>query len=107
MIEATYWKQYNRLTVTGHAHSGEEGKDLVCAGASTLVVTLAANVRFLVEMGYAKNPIIEMEKGEALIQCEPLRKYGKSVGQIFRSVCVGLEVLAAQYPEYICYEVRG
>jgi len=107
MIEVTYWKDRHRVRITGHAHSGEEGKDLVCAGASTLAVTLGANVRFLNEKGYARDIIVELEKGDALIQCSPLRKYSQSVGQIFRSVCVGFEMLAAQYPEYISYEVRG
>lgn len=107
MIEAIYWKNHNRLTVRGHAYSAEEGKDLVCAGASTLAVTLATNVRVLVEMGYARDPIIELDKGEAIVQCTPLRKYSQSVGQVFRSVCVGFEILAVQYPEYISYQVRG
>lgn len=107
MIEAVYHKAYNRLKVSGHAYSAEEGKDLVCAGASTLAVTLAANVRFMTEMGYARDPVIELEKGEALVQCTPVRKYSKSVAQVFASVCVGFDMLAAQYPEYIRYEVRG
>ena len=107
MIEAVYHKRYCRLKVVGHAYSAEAGKDLVCAGASTLVVTLATNVRFIVEMGYAKSPIIEMESGEALIQCSPVPKYRRSVEQIYNSVCVGFEALAKLYPEYIKYEVRG
>ena len=44
MILVTYYRSYNRLTVEGHAHSGEPGKDLVCASASILAYTLAANV---------------------------------------------------------------
>ena len=107
MIEAVYHKRYCRLKVTGHACSAEAGKDLVCAGASTLAVTLATNVRFLAEMGYVREPIIELESGNALIQCSPVPKYRKSVLQVFNSVCVGFEALAKQYPEYIRYEVRG
>ena len=36
MIHATYYRKYNRLTVTGHAGSAEHGHDLVCASASML-----------------------------------------------------------------------
>ena len=107
MIEAVYHKRYCRLKVTGHACSAEAGKDLVCAGASTLAVTLATNVRFMAEMGYVRGPIIELESGEAVIQCSPLPKFRRSVEQVYNSVCVGFEALAAQYPEYIRYEVRG
>ena len=107
MIEAVYWKEHCRLKVTGHACSNEIGKDLVCAGASTLAITMAANVRFMAEMGYVRDLIIELDSGEALIQCTPVRTYRKSVEQVFNSVCVGFEALAAQYPEFIGYEVRG
>lgn len=107
MIEAVYHKRYCRLKVTGHACSAEAGKDLVCAGASTLAVTLATNVRFMAEMGYVRGPIIELESGEAVIQCNPVPKFRRSVEQVYNSVCVGFEALAKQYPEYIRYEVRG
>lgn len=107
MIEAVYHKRYCRLKVTGHACSAEAGKDLVCAGASTLAVTMATNVRFMAEMGYVRGPIIELESGEAVIQCSPVPKFRRSVEQVYNSVCVGFEALAAQYPEYIRYEVRG
>ena len=107
MIEAVYHKRYCLLKVTGHACSAEAGKDLVCAGASTLAVTLATNVRFMAEMGYVRGPSIELESGEAVIQCSPVPKFRRSVEQVYNSVCVGFEALAAQYPEYIRYEVRG
>ena len=53
MIEIVYYKNHNRLTITGHAQSGEPGKDLVCAGVTTLVYTLASNVQELEAAGYA------------------------------------------------------
>ena len=33
MIHAVYYKKYHRVTVKGHAHSAEKGRDLVCAAA--------------------------------------------------------------------------
>ena len=50
MIQVTYYKSYNRVTVEGHALSGAPGHDLVCAGASTLAYTLAANVVHIMEL---------------------------------------------------------
>lgn len=107
MIVVSYWKKYCRVKVQGHAYSAEPGKDLICAGASTLAVTLATNVRYMAEMGYVTDPIVELESGDSLIQCSPRRSYRKSIEQIFNSVCVGFEALAAQYPEHIRYEVMG
>ena len=38
-VKVTYQKEIvTSLTVSGHANSGEYGKDLVCAGVSAVVV---------------------------------------------------------------------
>lgn len=107
MIEAVWWKEYDRVTVTGHARSAEPGKDLVCAGASTLAVTLGENVRFLRDRGYVQECSVRLEPGDAEIRCRPQGKYRGVVKLVFRSVCAGFEILARQYPEYILYTVRG
>ena len=44
MIEVIYYREKNRVSISGHAFSGEAGHDLVCAGVSALAYTLAANV---------------------------------------------------------------
>lgn len=107
MIEVIYYREHNRLTVTGHAHSNEYGKDLVCAAASTLALTLAANVGNMANKGYVLNPLTKLEEGNAEISCNPRAKYRDSVKQVFMSVCVGFEILADQYKDYISYCVRG
>ena len=107
MIKAVYYRSYNRLTVEGHANSGEPGHDLVCAGASTLVYTLAANVGNLEANGQARNPIVKLDTGCAEISCEAKRKSEAMVGRIFEAVCVGFEMLAQSYPQYITYEIHG
>lgn len=40
MIEATYDRKSQTLTVKGHSGYAEKGKDIVCAGVSTLVYML-------------------------------------------------------------------
>ena len=107
MIKAIYYRKYNRLTVEGHAHSGEPGHDLVCAGVSTLVYTLAANVGNMEANDLIRNPIVKMESGYAEISCEPKRQSGAFVSRIFEAVCVGFEMLYHDYSQYISYEIHG
>ena len=107
MIEVNYYREHNRLTVTGHAKSDEYGKDLICASASILALTLEANVRHMAAGGYVTEPIVKLEEGNAEISCKAKTRYRESVRQIFMSVCAGFEVLAAKWPDYISYSVRG
>lgn len=107
MIEVTYYRQYNRVTVKGHAGSGPEGHDLVCAAVSALALTLAGNVSYMEAQEAVRNVVINLKEGDAEIQCTPYRRYKDSVEQIFRAICVGFELLATKYPKNISYDVRG
>ena len=107
MIQVTYYRQYNRVTVEGHAGAGPEGHDLVCASVSALALTLAGNVSYMESQDAVRDVIIKLEEGNAEIQCTPYRRYRDSVEQIFRAVSVGFELLATKYPVNISYEVRG
>ncbi len=106
MIQATYYRKYNRLTVTGHAESAEPGKDLVCASASILAYTLAANVANMADSGQVREPIIKVDAGDTEISCNPRHNLKASVTLVFDSVCVGFEMLAHDHPQYISYEIR-
>ena len=107
MIEAIYYRKHNRLTVTGHAGSAEIGHDLVCASASMLAYTLAANVANMADNGQVRQPIIKTNEGDTEISCNPRHNLKASVTLVFDSVCVGYELLAHDYPEYIKYEIRA
>lgn len=107
MIEVIYYREHNRLTVTGHARSDEYGKDLICASASVLALTLGANVGHMEDSGCVTETIVKIEEGNAEISCRPKARYRESVRQTFMSVCVGFEILASKWPEYISYSVRG
>ena len=109
MIEVVYHRDYHRVTVKGHARSGEPGHDLVCASASILAYTLAGNVMNLSTGGAktVRDPKIQMEEGHAVISCSPVNRYKSTVTLMFDSVCVGFDILAQKYPEFIKYEVRG
>ena len=107
MIRVTYHRLYNRVTVEGHAGMGPAGHDLVCAAVSALALTLAGNVSYMESQEAVRNVITKLEEGSAEIQCTPYRRYKDSVEQVFRSICVGFELLATKYPENISYDVRG
>ena len=106
MIQVTYYRSYNRLTVTGHAGSAEPGKDLVCASASMLAYTLSANVANMADNGQVREPIMNMEEGNTEISCNPRHNLKATVTLVFDTVCAGFDLLAYEYPEYISYEIR-
>lgn len=107
MIRVIYYRSYNRLTIEGHAHSGEPGQDLVCAACSALAYTLAANVGRLESQGQVQDVIVQLEPGNAEISCRPNNKYKAIVACIMEAICVGFEILAADNHEYISYEIHG
>ena len=107
MIHVIYHRKYNRVTVEGHAGSGPEGHDLVCAAVSALALTLAGNVAYMQAQEAVYDVTTKLAEGNAEIQCTPYRRYRDSVEQIYRSICVGFELLATKYPENISYDVRG
>ena len=107
MIQVTYYREHCRVTVEGHAHSAEPGHDLVCAGVSALAYTLAANVGNLEDSGKVRFAYARLDPGNAEIGCTPKGKYAALVGCVLNAVCVGFEMLARQYPEYISYEIHG
>lgn len=107
MIHVVYHREYNRLTMEGHAGSGEFGHDLVCSAASVLVHTLAANVARIAGNGMASNPVGILEDGKAEVSCKPKNKYKYATALVFDAVCEGFALLARDYPEYISYEIRG
>lgn len=109
MVEVVYHRDYHRVTINGHAGSGEAGHDLVCASASILAYTLAGNVMNLSTGGakVIREPKILLKEGDAVVACSPVNRYRSTVTLMFDSVCLGFDLLAQKYPEFIKYEVRG
>ena len=106
MIQVVYHRNFHRLTVNGHAGAAEPGHDLVCAAASMLAYTLAANVANMADAGQVREPIIRNNEGDTEISCNPRHNLKASVTLVFDSVCVGFELLAHDYPEYVSYKIR-
>ena len=107
MIKVLYHRNLNRVSIEGHAHSGEIGHDLVCASTSILAYTLAAFVNNMKEAGQTKYPTIELKEGQALIACNAPSKYKNTVTFAFDAICAGFDLLAQDYPDNISFEILG
>lgn len=105
MITVQYHSKNCSLTVDGHAYSGEAGHDVVCAAASILAYTLAANVQGMEAAGKVHEVTLALEQGHAEISCRPVHKYQSVAELVFSSVCAGFEILAANFPGNISYQI--
>ena len=107
MINVIYHRDRSRVTMKGHARSGEVGHDLVCASASILAYTLASFVENMERAGQTKYPKVELTEGQAIIDCNPPKRYKSTVTLAFDTVCRGFDLLAQSYPNNISFEIRG
>lgn len=105
MIKIEYDRPNLILKAKGHANSAEHGKDLICAAVSTLVHTLAGNVRSLKEAGVAKDVQIILESGNALVSCRAVEEK-ETLLCAYDTVTTGMIMLAQSYPEYVNYSEK-
>ena len=105
MIQVEYFRGKNRVIIRGHAFSGEAGHDLVCAGVSALVYTLAANAEQMQAQGQAKDSRVKLEKGQGVIRCQAAEGCEDMVRRVFEAVCVGFEILSKNFSKNISYSV--
>ena len=105
MIEIVYHKRIHTLEVKGHA-GGKRGTDVVCAGVSALVGTLAQALSLLKGQRAVSHLDVQMEPGNAKINCKPRSRMDAVVGVTFDTICIGLDRLAEQYPKKIQMEIR-
>lgn len=86
------------LQVLGHAGYAEPGADPVCAGVSTLVLTLCRCVEELAAVGAVRVLALAAEPGAAFVHCVPCPGHGEQMEAAFHTVAVGLRMLAKEYP---------
>lgn len=93
------------LEAEGHAGTAPRGENLVCAGVSTLVQTLAEAVWRLYEQGMLERvPRVEMEEGRAEIIAVPKEAFRGICLVAFWQCQVGLGLLAEQFED--CVEMK-
>lgn len=81
------------IDVDGHANAAPKGEDVVCAGVSTLVLTL---VEALVRVG-AQDYKCDLRGGKAHIEC----RQTKVTKPVLNTIVCGMDLLAATYPQYV------
>ena len=95
--------RYLRLTVEGHAGSGDHGHDLVCASASILAFTVAQIVKNMEQSGNLDGmPCVELNEGNAciLVRCKNNASYAEAK-HTFSVAETGYSLLAHNYPQYV------
>lgn len=89
------------LSLAGHAGAGEKGADIVCAAASILAYTAAAQMLQLHREGILHTPpVIRLDPGAARVAAENCRASRAA----FSVIATGLSLLAAQYPNHVKLE---
>lgn len=103
MVKAKYTVEDNihTLTVLGHANYAEYGKDIVCAGVSSIVQALIA---WIEENYYKANCIsVTPKEGEVIISCEG----GEDIAAVFHMASIGLGQIADSYPDHVQINIIG
>lgn len=90
------------MTITGHAGAAQEGKDVICAGASTLAYTVAQCIMRMHEEGKLMGlPSIEMVSGNMSVSCNIAPEHVEEADTIFRTAETGFLILEDSYPERV------
>ena len=82
------------ISIKGHAHYAEPGKDIVCAGVSTLAQTLLWSIASLTDD--VVNSVAT--KGNLEIKYRNLSDKGKLLVDSF---FIGVQMIANEYPKYV------
>lgn len=101
MVTAEYDTKHSKLTVTGHAGAAEKGKDLICAGVTTLVEALNVALDEMGNRGWLADGEAKLADGAAFFQAFGKEGCKMAVHGAFQTAVSGLQWLAANYPEYV------
>lgn len=97
-INVTHEKEKTVIKIDGHAGYSDKGKDIVCAGVSTLFCTLA---EYLMENDKALE--YKGSSGNALITAKT--EDGKILDSV-ETILTGYRMLAEEYGDYVTIEER-
>lgn len=82
--------------VSGHASYAPLGKDIVCAGVSSL------SQGIIIGLEDVAGAQLEIDKKAGKLTCKVLGKYqDKSIQVLLRTLFISLQELAKNYPDYI------
>ena len=84
----------NRILISGHANYAELGKDIVCAGVSTLAQSLIGSIENLT----SDKIEVEITPGWIDLRYKDLSDESKV---LIDSFFIGITMIADEYPEYV------
>ena len=106
MININFNPKTLELSVIGHAEHGKEGEDIVCSAISTLFYTLGEALNQS-EMMLKSAPIFKDEKGKGYLRCIPKKEYRGNIALTYRTILIGMELVATNYPKNVTFKVGG
>lgn len=93
MIKVIYNKDYKNIKITGHAGYAESGKDIVCASASSIILS---SINLAIEFNKDVKYTDDLNKIEITNNTNDA-----NVGKVFSNMILSLEELEKQYPKNI------
>ena len=92
------------LHCSGHAGGGPEGKDIICAGISTLNMALLNMLNEEADQGHMTVDW-SLQQGELIVKAKPKTAYyRKTAKDYFRVIIIGLKAMEQHYPKNISME---
>jgi len=109
MITITYRQEKYSLTIKGHANYDEKGKDIVCAGVSTLFYTLCNALLKAPKTWFKEEPdmadSLTSKTGVSHIKCTPAKGYETYITLMLETILTGAELIASKYPDHVNFKV--
>lgn len=93
MIKVVYNNDYKNLKITGHAGYADQGKDIVCASASSIILS---SVNLAIEFNKDVKYTDDLNKIEIINNTND-----ENVKKVFSNMITCLEDLERQYPDNI------
>ena len=95
------------LMAQGHGGTAPKGQDLLCAGVSTLLVSLAKTLQDMEKAGLCQDLSVCLESGYGALSCRPTVGAEGGLTWAFQTVYNGLMLLQQLYPKHICLQVES
>ena len=93
MIKVVYNKDFKNLKITGHAGYADKGKDIVCASASSIILS---SINLAIEFNKDVKYTDDLNKIEIINNTDD-----ENVTKVFSNMILSLEELERQYPDNI------
>ena len=93
MIKVVYNKDFKNLKITGHAGYADKGKDIVCASASSIILS---SINLALEFNKDVKYTDDLNKIEIINNTND-----ENVTKVFSNMITCLEDLEKQYPDNI------